>query len=320
MRCSGLALGLLIVAGCTGVPHSDDLHWDGTGRVSVLGYEAVPDGDPAAEPVVPADTAADLGSGLLIAVSRMRKSGDADGFDYDGSALCPFNVEATGFPAVSADGTKFAYWVAETLSSSDGEDEEGTLRIVDVATDTALETVAVFDGDADYGVTVPAGMSLKAQTVAHCRRLHIQAKAQANVANALLADASWNSMEELDLDTRDRAMLDGEGDRSADGLAPPSERRVELVHFERTAAIRIPGIEVLARTPAAWNSPWESGCGGYTSDIQRVYVDRKTSVTVAEVGQEGGPCFCYAPTLLHALPMTPEILATIDARNGSAEA
>lgn len=302
------------------MPHSDDLHWDGTEPVSVLGYEALPDGDPVADPSVPADTTANPDTGPRIAVSRLRKSGDEDGFDYEGSALCPFNVKPTGFPAVSADGTKFAYWISETLSSSDGEDEAGTLRIVDVATDTALETVVVFDGDADDGVTVSAGMSFKAQRVAHCRRLHVQAKALAKRANALLADASWNSMEELDLDTRDRAMLDGEDARTADGLAAPSERRVELVHFARTAALRIPGVKVLAHTPAAWDSPWEQGCGGYTSDIQRVFVDRKTSVAVARVGQYGGPCFCYAPTLLHALPMTPEILATIDVRNDLAEA
>lgn len=241
----------------------------------------------------------------------------ADGFDYDGATLCPFNVEAVGFPAVSADGTRFAYWVSETLSSSDGEDEAGTLRVVDVETDIALETVFVFDGDADYGVVVPAGMSFKAQTRAHCRRLGIQAQAQATVANGLLAERGWNSMEELDLDTRDRAMF---GDEDSDGLAPANERRVELVHFDRTAAIRIRGVKVLARTEAEWNSPWESGCGGYTSDIQGVYVDRKTSVAVAEVRQQGGPCFCYAATLLHALPMTPEILATIDTRNRLAEA
>lgn len=322
MRCTGLALGILAFAGCTGVPQSDDLRWDGTDPAGILAFETVPDADadepaPPAPPVVPVATEAEFGKGPRIAVSQMRKSGDEDGFDYDGTALCPFNVEAVGFPAVSADGTKFAYWISETLSSSDGEDEAGTLRIVDVVTDTALETVVVFDGDSDYGVVRPAGMSLEAQTAAHCRHLRTQAKAQGKVANALLAVQGWNSMEELDLDTRDRAMLD---DEDADGRAPAKERRVELVLFERTAAIRIPGVKVLARTQAGWNGGWESGCGGYVADIEGVYVDRKTSVAVAKVGQEGGPCFCYSATLFHVLPMTSEILATIDARNASAEA
>ena len=321
MRATLCALGVLASAGCAEVPQADDLGWeDGGEPVGVLAYETVPDAD-AAEPAPPpapvvADVAPEPGDGPRLSVTAMRKT-SPDGDDDDGVALCPFDVRATGFPAISADGTKLAYWVAEHLSSSDGEDMTGTFRIVDVATDEVLERIVVFDGDdPSLGDAYDDGGEI---APGHCRALRNMSKDNAALVNAMLAEDAWRTMAPLSLIMRDRAMYDEDpywADASGEGepLPPPNERPVELVHMGKTAAFRIPGVKVLARLDADWDGPWEQYCGGYLASLDKAFVDRETSVIAVEVGQQSGPCFCYSETLVHAVPVTPQLLTTIDAR------
>ncbi len=321
MRTTLCALGVLVLGGCAEVPQADDLAWeDGGEPVGVLAYETVPDASAAepAPPPTPVEVAApaDEGQRPRLVVSAMRRM-DPDRYDDDGAALCPFDVVATGFPAINTDGTKLAYWIAEHLSSSDGEDALGTFRIVDVATDQALEDVVVFDGnDGSGGGAYDDEGRISAR---HCRALHVTAKTNAATVNAMLADDGWRTMQPLALVMRDRAMFndvpqwdDGSGD--GEPMPPANERPVELVHMGKTAAFRIPGVKVLARLDADWDGAWESYCGGYTASLDEAFVDRDSSVIAVQVGQQSGPCFCYSETLVHAIPVTPEILATIDAR------
>ncbi|MEM6991464.1 MAG: hypothetical protein AAF721_13230 [Myxococcota bacterium] len=307
-----VVLALVAVTGCTEVPTAGDLHIDEEAEESELPYRSVPEQAPIVLPPAPAEpvvaTPTD-GPKVVVSDYDLSDRNEDDLFEGTGTALCPFTVEAPGFPAVSEDGSKFTYWVAEALSSSDGQDELNTFRIVDVATDTVEETIVVVDGE-EFGEEKDS-----------CRRLWRKAKIVAERANRELAKRRWNVMEPFGalIPYQDGFGMDDE-ERAKQMAMPASERPVELIRQHGEAIVRIPGVKVLGRTPAEWNAPWQEGCGGFSAIPAAAFADRETGVVVVEVQQMAGPCYCYAETLFHSIDVDREAFVLIETRNAHYQA
>jgi len=312
MRLWAVWVGLLGVAACAEVPTGHDLPPEDE-AVGERAYNTVPDrSEPM--PSVPPEPVVEVAPQPVppyagapkISVSRYGALGEDD--DEFGAALCPFRVEATHFPAVSADGSQFTYFIAETLSSSDGEDELGTLRISDFEGDVTQREIVVLNGDG-----FPSSGSIEDEDQ-RCRKVWRATRARAKEANEALAMTRWRTMESLP--------LSGEWEYAHEELMaePAATRGVEMVVRRGEAVVRIPGVKVLARTPVDWDSSGgEGACADFIATVDTVYYERESGLALAEVAQQGGPCFCYSETLLHPLAMPAEAVARIDARAAAAE-
>ncbi len=308
---SAMSLALLAVCACAEVPTAGELEAAEDEVEAGLSYRAIPSQtqrDPGPAPLIDvSEPVAPYQGAPVITVSDYHASMDEDEvYEFGGTALCPFKVEAEGFPAVSEDGSQFAYWVAETLSSSDGEDESGIFRIVDVETDEVTLATTVFDGDRfDED---------------HCRKLWDEAKRAARVANERLDKTRWRTMHTVGVDLPDDSGFGvDEEERAAILARPAKDRRVEALIQHGQAIVRIPGVKVLGRTPAEWNPGWDAGCMGFTTYIETVYADRETGVVVAEVAQLGGPCYCYSATKFHRLEVDTTFFERLESHNASDE-
>lgn len=265
-------------------------------------YTMIPDGAVHTRPPAPRDEvtpAADTQDARphnppRIVVTRYDASRSDNG---DGTALCPFDVQAHGFPAVNEDGTSVAYFTAEALSSSDGEDELVLVSLLDIASDTDSKTTVIVDGD-----QLPGKF--------HCWRLYRRAREQAARLNAAFS-TGWRSMEHLPLDYEEYP--------SEEDALGPHARPVEMTRIGKEVVVRIPGVKVLARAPADWqivaDKPWEGGCWFEPPVPAAIWADRETGIATVEVMQTGGPCFCYASTAFHPLLLPVEAFDEIDRRN-----
>lgn len=289
---------LLATAACTQVPVADELAL-ADAELDPAAYRswsmAIPEmpakrDDAAPEAELEPDDARDA----AYRGPRLRVSAFDEGIGEDErTATCPFSVEAEGLPAVSEDATTFAYHIAETLSSSDGEDELVTVRWVDVATDAIVASTVVVDGDSLEGDD-------------RCLRLWRRARVRAGQVNAALAATTWRPLEPFPLGTE--SLFEGLDDDSADdeGVAADDvegEPRVELVLRGGEAIVRIPGVKVLERQPVDWRAPDDEVCQ-FDPVPTEVYADAHTGVVVARVEQYAPPCFCYSETLLHPVALT----------------
>lgn len=310
MRAVLIGLTALAAAGgCAEVPTAESLAFEGSQTPDAPGYRAIPDAPARSIPDAPVpvpeqERAVQAGpeskvESPRIVVTRF-KAAELDEYgSADGSARCPFVVQAEGFPAVNEDGSQFAYWVAETLSSSDGEDEFGVLRVVDVATDSVATRIDVFDGD-DFSEKN------------HCRKLWRHAKAQARLANEVLAEQAWRTMVPTSLQLRDTPEFNAAGIDTSD--LGPHDRLAELVLQHKEAIVRVPGVKVFARTAADWDGPWEDYCGSYEAYAMNTWLDRPSGVAVVQVGQMSGPCTCYSETLVHPFEFPVTAVVAADAR------
>lgn len=309
------ACSLLLLAACTGVPDSEQLGLGEGEFGDALAYESIPDAklvrrgpippEAAWEDVVEDDEGTYRGPPRII-VSKFdpKRFGDDEEDYFDGTALCPFDVEAKGFPAVTADGTTVTSFVAETLSSSDGEDELNTVAFIDVETGRAQEVVVV-NGD-EFG-----GLDFEIPSD-HCRKLWRNARRVAAEVNDRFAQDRWHGMEPLNVEVDDPYGYGDDDDQA--GEPSPHQRNVELIYQHREAIFRIPGVKVLARQAMDWNVPTEDACS-FDPYISKVFQDRSTGVVAIEVSQASGPCFCYSETLYYAMRVPQTVFVELDKRN-----
>lgn len=292
----------ILLAACAEIPTaaiSVDERLPDTTQYAVIPNATVRTGPPTpppadAPPVVEAAEATGGDHSPRIVVTRYDASRGDSG---DGTALCPFDVRAHGFPAVNADGTSVAYFTAEALSSSDGEDELVLVSLLDIASDTDTKTTVILDGD-----QLPGKF--------HCWRLYRHAREQAAELNAVFS-TEWRSMEHLPLDHDEYP--------SEDEPMGPNTRPVEMTRIGKEVVVRVPGVKVLARAPADWqiapDKPWEGGCWFEPPVAAVMWGDRETGVAVVEVMQTGGPCYCYASTAFHPMRLSADAFDEIDRRN-----
>jgi hypothetical protein len=236
----------------------------------------------------------------------------------DGTARCPFEVEATGFPAVSEDGSTVAWFTAETLSSSDGEDEIVTLAWLDVERDANDESLVIVDGDEISEDEDAAG--------SRCRILWRRARVRASKANARLAGSTWRAMTHLPVGLDPRHVYDeayedddvlGDDDEEYAAALASRRQRVQAIYLHGQAILRVPGVKVLERRTARWDDPGidpDDPCifSAYPAEI---FADRETGVAVAEVAQVADPCFCYAATTYRRIDLSPATYEEILRRN-----
>lgn len=315
---SWLVLGLL-ATGCAEIPEAGDLPSEDDPRALSLAYEAIPDrmADETPAPVVEAEPEMeiepDVEPELVPYVGQPRivvSSFDDAALDEwgmaDGTALCPFTVEGQGFPAVSADGSRITSYVAETLSSSDGEDELVTVRVTDVDTDAVEQAIVVVDG-------------IQFSDELHCKKLWRAARRRAAKMNLILGETEWLAMQRVDL----TADWDMDPDEYRDELMaiPAGERPAQLVVQHGEYVARIPGVKVLGRISRDWSAPGQDEmCSDFSPYVSGFHVEPTTGVAVVTVEQMGGPCFCYAETRYRPWPMGTEAVERLLARNGLDEA
>jgi len=313
-RFSWFVLGLL-ATGCAEIPHAEDLPSADDPRAPSLPYEAIPDRGGVDAPAPVADPAPTIEAEPEVEPSSDRpeivvSDYDDDAADEygeaDGTALCPFTVEGRGFPAVSSDGARTASFVAETLSSSDGQDELVTVRVTDVATDAVERSIVVVDGNQFDGEQ-------------HCKKLWRAARRRAEQMNRALGETHWLAMQPVSL----TAEWDMDSDETRDELLeiPAGERPAQLLERRGEYVVRIPGVKVLSRISRDWYADdQDEMCSDFSPYVSGFHVEPTTGVAVATVEQMGGPCFCYAETRYRPWPMGTDAAQRLLARNAFDEA
>ena len=239
-------------------------------------------------------------------IEEMMKNAADEYGEADGTALCPFTVEGRGFPAVSSDGARTASFVAETLSSSDGQDELVTVRVTDVATDAVERSIVVVDGNQFDGEQ-------------HCKKLWRAARRRAEQMNRALGETHWLAMQPVSL----TAEWDMDSDETRDELLeiPAGERPAQLLERRGEYVVRIPGVKVLSRISRDWYADdQDEMCSDFSPYVSGFHVEPTTGVAVATVEQMGGPCFCYAETRYRPWPMGTDAAQRLLARNAFDEA
>lgn len=303
---SWLVLGLL-ATGCAEIPEAGDLPSEDDPRALSLAYEAIPDriGVEAPAPVVQAEPeseiAADVGRPRILVSSFDDSALDEYG-EGEGTAMCPFTVEGQGFPAVSPDGSKITSYVAEVLSSSDGQDELVTVRVTDVDTDAVEQSIVVVDGN-------------QFDDAHHCKKLWRAARRRAAKMNQILGQSEWLAMKRVDL----TADWDMDPDENRDELleVPAGERPAQLVAQHGEYVARIPGVKVLGRISRDWSAPGQDEmCSDFSPYVSGFHVEPTTGVAAVTVEQMGGPCFCYAETRYRPWPMGTEAVERLLELNG----
>ena len=294
---------LLLLAACTSPVEADELAFGEGEPRDAPRYVAIPDGEVSDEVE---DELEEADDGPRVVVSRFepKRFADASGGDdyFSGTALCPFTVELEGTPAVSVDGTTVVSFVAETLSSSDGEDEIDTVTWIDVETGSR-EALVIVDGE-------DPDLRTNSDDRAHCRALWKKAKRRAAQANERLAKQRWRSMTPMSVPSPSPFDYDDE----EEAVLGPRARKVELIHQHGEAVFRVPHVKVLGRASMDWGMPDEFDCV-FTPYASEVFGDRETGVVAIEVSQHAGPCYCYAETLFHAMAVPDELFEAIAERN-----
>jgi hypothetical protein len=304
---------LLLVTACTGVPIADDLQLSEGEIEAMLVEGSIPDARrvEVTRPRPETDEVLEVDAGPVGPPRIVVSAFDPEKHEH-GTALCPFEVEGRGFPAVSVDGETVAVFVAETLSSSDGEDEVVSVDWIDVERDAVDETLVVVNGWDFPERYEEAGE-------ADCRQLWRRAKVRAARANAKLASTHWRPLQSMPVDVV--------GPYGDDDLYEPDDedaprlRRVQLVYQHGQAILRIRGVKVLERRTTAWDHGADDpddpdDVCDFFAYPQALFADTETGVAMAEVGQEAGPCFCYSSTTYRRVDLSPTTHAEI-MRRGS---
>lgn len=225
--------------------------------------------------------------------------------DFRESALCPFEVETRGFPAVTPDGRTIVGIKRGSWSASDGEDESLVVSWYDVERDTATHSATVFDGDEhrDQHADDPQR---------HCRPMWRAAKRKAAEINAQLAGQSWRTMVDVGIHAFDgRDGMDVEDEEAP----PPSaaERPIELVHVGKQAALRIRGVRVLHRADVDWLGTESWPCQ-LSPVLYEVLGDRETGTLAVSLDHQSQGCLCNPEIELHTLRVPDSIFAEAAAR------
>ena len=301
---------MLVATGCAEIPEAGDIPLGDDLRSQSLAYEAIPDQERIEAPVLdelevveaePEPEPSPHVGGPKIVVSSFDETAVDEYGEGEGTALCPFTVEGRGFPAVSADGSQITTYVAEVLSSSDGQDELVTVRITDVAADAVERATVVVDGN-------------QFDDEHHCRKLWRAARRRAAKMNQMLAETEWLAMQRVDL----QADWDFDPDEYHEELlaVPARERPAELAWLRNEVVVRIPGVKVLGRISPDWYAEDQDElCSDFEPFVTGFHVEPTTGIAIATVEQMGGPCFCYAETRYRPWPMGTDAIEVLLARN-----
>lgn len=242
-------------------------------------------------------------TGPRLRVGRLLTDGDAND-----TALCPFSVDAIGFPAVRSDGKQVVTTVRDVLSASDGEDETMTLSWQDTAVEGVQEDVLVFDGGT---VTYDYEAGDSAQLNA-CRKFRKQVVANAREINARLREHAWRPMEPMAATIVDDQYGDG-FDREAILELAPNDRPVEFLWQRNEAIFRISRVKVLARSVALWSGGGDEYCDSQPHP-DRMWGDRESGTVVVTYDHQSGACFCYPPTEVGVLQVPDRVFEELEVR------
>lgn len=237
-------------------------------------------------------------TGPRIRVGRM--SADEDVND---TALCPFTVEALGFPAVRADGKQVVTSVREVLSASEGEDETMTIGWQDIAIEGTSDEALVFDGDdAPYAE----------DDRRRCRQFRKRVVEQAREINARLREHAWRPMSPLAATIIDDQYGE-EFDHTPILELAPNDRPVEFLWQANEAIFRIARVKVLARSAAMWRGGYDEFCDSKPHP-QQLWGDRESGAVVVTYDHQSGGCLCYPPTEVGVFQVPDQVFEELEVR------
>ena len=320
-----LASALLLTAACAELPATDTLagHDDPFGE---RGFSVVPDGAvhprpatvtielaptaPEPDDVEPeaeeAEADAPYAGPPRIVVTRWDDTLDEqeDRYWADGTARCPFEVQALGLPAVDDDGTTLAWYSREMGGASEGEDEIASVRMVDLGSDVEVEKTVLVDGNDNA-----------------CWRWYKRARARAAELNERFADG-WRPLEQLGVQPHGTGQAYGYDELDEPEVPyTPHTRPVQLTWMHDEVVLRIPAVKVLARSAAAWQIPADDpdvgGCWYDAPAPTQLWVDRQTGASAVFVEHISGPCYCDSYEEMHAFAIGAEAILEIDRRNAA---
>jgi hypothetical protein len=294
-----LVLGAFLLGACIDVPEAGSL--EVRDEVAPAWHEAlVPDevatwttgSSPEPEVSIAAARRA-TSDGPRVVVSAFRK--------HEEDELCPFSVEARGFPAVSSDGTQM---VSGWIEGSGDETTSLRVRWHDVETDSVVDSQVVFEG---YGDTD------EDWSTSGCHRWWREVRRAAAEVNARLAEGSWRPMAELPIAIYDPWGSDGlEAETRAEDMArPPAERPVELTWRWGDVVVRVPGVRVIARVPVQWYGEDPDRYCQNEPRLRQVFADEATGVTAVMLDYESGACLCWTTTSMRALRLPSAVFAAV---------
>lgn len=302
MRRFSLILAML-GCGCTESVTAEELEMrEAAAEAGYGALELVPDA--VADPEVGPSAPRALARGpIRIVVSPFRF--DDDPLWADGTARCPFDVDAVGLPAIREDGRVIADLRSWASGFSEGEDEVVSFSLFDVETEAVSGVQVLVEGDGGERGRYD------------CWHWYKEAKAQAAEINDTLA-SGWRPMRELPVEVDPGLAPYAEAD-DADDRLPANVRPVQLTVRQGQVVFRVPGVKVLSRVDEKWprpqdDEPDEGMCWYHGPFPEELVVDDKTGVVVASVRYESGPCMCDSVVTREVFRIDGETLAEIDVR------
>lgn len=217
---------------------------------------------------------------------------------------CPVWIEATGFPAIAADGSTI---VLDNFEVDDAStDDMDGVRSIDW-TDTKT-------GDTSRSDTLTDGSTYYREADDHpdvdpCIAYKVRAKLAARRINRALERHSWRPLQQLDVVLSDPYDRDEDEPNELRSIEA-SVRPVEMFWKAERLLARTPGVKVYLDVPAPWGNddanyepeedeeyePKENGPCDYEPVLESVYGDAASGVLMVGFGHDRARTSCLCPS------------------------
>jgi hypothetical protein len=222
------------------------------------------------------------------------------------SGLCPYGVEARGFPAIAEDQPLVVEAYGFVPGNADSDQEQMDLRWLN--TDGTLDEEIYWRGD-DF--------------THGCKQSIQQVGDRVAELNARLANHTWRPLEALDAFYSQPGFVGwnmeftGVEDQALASLTSDN-RPIEVFYRNGHLIARVRGIKVLQVTPRPdWRDPKDEFCDP-DAQIHRVLIDRATKLAVVRYNHHNGGCLCDDHEHLSIVELSDAWLAEIDRRSTAA--
>lgn len=276
-----------LLAGCMAPPEAEELVLLDEDREAIPELLGIPY-DEAPERVAPHGE--EVSEPATEPASRRGSSRPRIVADTPGPDAC-WGAEATGFPAISDDGTTLVVPQANHLQLSY---IPGRLALEwhDLTSGLVTESQPIVIHDETFDETDERA----------CARVARGIRRRAHATNVALSAVRWRAMERLPVAILDTYASDESREQYLVEV-PPRDRVVQVVRHLGEIVVRIPGVEVLERHSLLGGDPFE------------VYGDRISgTVVLVTVQCAGDSCTCDPIFTSHVLRWNPETFEAIEAR------
>ncbi len=207
--------------------------------------------------------------------------------------VCPFTVEAYGFPAVSADGSTIVTASAYAPGNADIDAELMELRWLGV--DQRVDSI--YDRSEHDA----------------CERARDQVEARVAELQDVLDRQRWRPLEPLDVYAPDAHWSAEELALDVKALAP-DERPVEVYYSKGWFIARVPGVKLLDKQARLdWQQSDNEFCDK-SPHISELWVDRHTRRAMVSYNYANGGCLCDENEHQSAFVISQAVIDEVDER------